>query len=153
MPTTVDVSRYYRRALILPVVLSAAGFVVVSVLPMPPVGQRDSWLRRAGDLLSWSGLYAAVPYALFVAIVWVFFRPEGAKAHRTMAALAPVLIALSVALVIVVVGVVRGDLRGALGGAALVGGIALVVGVVHAAIVIIVVELVAAVGTRRKSST
>ncbi len=148
---TPNISLYYRRSLLLPLVLSVAGFVVVEMLPNPTPWLGQSWLASVADTLAWTGMFAAIPYALFVLIVWVFFRPEGVHAHRLMAALAPVIIAVSLALIMAVIGVVSGDWRGALGGAALLGGFALAVGTVHCIIVIGVVELVAAFVSRGES--
>lgn len=147
MPTP-DIPRYYRRALILPVVLSVAGWVITElhVNPRPWLG--DSWWANAADTLAWTGLFAVIPYALFVVIAWVFFRPEGAHAHRRMAALAPAMIAVSLAAIIGLIGVARGYGQGALSGAAIVGGYAFAIGTVHSLIVIAVVELVAAVAGR-----
>lgn len=148
---TPDIPLYYRRALILPIALSVAGFAVREMLPDALPGHGDGWLASVTDTLAWTGLCAAVPYAVFVLVVWVFFRPEGAVAHRRMAALAPTIIALSLALLFGVPNLFRSGWRDALGAAALFGGFAFAVGTVHSLIVIAVVEVAAVLVRRRES--
>ena len=147
---TPDVSLYYRRALILPVVLSVAGAAVAEKVSSPTPWKGESWMATVADTFAWTGFFAAVPYALFVLIVWFYFRPEGAQAHRRMAALAPAIIASSFALIFAVLALLHGDWRAAMGLAEFFGGFAFAVGTVHSLIVIGVVELVAAVVSRRE---
>jgi uncharacterized membrane protein len=96
------------------------------------------------------GFFALVPYGVFMAIVRRSFRPEGLTAHRRMAILTPLCIALGCCLIIGLFNfraVGWAEMPTAI---AMVGAYPLVVGYFYAVLAIVVAELSAAIARRRR---
>ena len=103
-----------------------------------------------GLYLTFIGIFALLPYGIFMAIAWRFFRPEGTAAHRRLAVLAPPCIAVSVGLATALGTIVQYGWVGV----PLISGFfavyALAVGYFHAGIVIAVAEASAACSRWRR---
>jgi hypothetical protein len=139
-----DVGRYYRKAALLPVALTVAGFVAALATPKSSPNPLLAGIHDVGVYLTFIHIYALLPYGIFMAIAWHFFRPEGTAAHRRLAVLAPLYIAVSVGLVAALVTLVQVGWLGVPIISGFIAAWALAVGYLHAGIVIAVAEASAA---------
>lgn len=135
-----DVARNYRTAAFLPLVLTLAGLAGAKWLPDPSPNHFVELLHAVASIFAFIGVFAMVPYGVFMAIAWSFFRPEGAAAHRRMAIRAPLIIAVCVGLAAAVSVILERQWDAIPMGFALFGGWALGVGYLHAGIVIAAAE-------------
>ena len=92
--------QFYRRATGLPFgVLITAGVFVAAARLLPD----NRLLQSIGPFASVAliaSAYAAVPYAVFLVIVWLWLRPSGEAAHRRIALVAPPCIGFPTAVVV-----------------------------------------------------
>ena len=94
----IDADVFYRRASLAPFVATLAAVAVIAIGTLVTNTMPFGVLSGVLLGLAVAGIIGAVPYALFLIIVWKFFRPSGETAHRRLALAAPVLIAIPFAL-------------------------------------------------------
>ena len=141
--------RYYRYAAFLPVGLTTAGLLVALVIPEHP-GAFLRGIRDFGMFFTFVGYFALLPYGLFMAIVWRFFRPEGLAAHRRMALLTPLYIAITCGLILGLASLPYAGWAELPKAFAIIGAYPLVVGYFYAVLVIAVAESAAAIARWRR---
>lgn len=150
---SIDDGRYYRYAAFMPVVLTTAGFLVALAIPQQVA---NPFLRGIHDLgmgLAFIGFYALVPYGLFMAIVWRFFRPEGLRAHRRIAILAPLYIAMACTVIVSLFALHEVSWRDLPMAVAVIGAYPLGVGYFYAALAIAAAESAGAFASWRRHRT
>ena len=145
-----DDGRYYRYAAFLPVGLTTAGLLVALAIPEHSPSGFLRGIREFGVFSTFVGYFALVPYGLFMAIVWRFFRPEGLAAHRRMAILTPLGIAIACSLIIGLFSLPYVGWAELLMAFAIIGAYPLGVGYFYAVLVIAVAESNAAIARRRR---
>lgn len=87
----IDVPTYYRRAMLAPVLLCSAG---VFFAPLTNV-RFSHLLQDIGGyfaIIALAGFFGAIPYGLFVAVLWYVVEPRSERQFRAAAWLAPLVV-------------------------------------------------------------
>jgi hypothetical protein len=144
-----DDGRYYRYAAFLPVGLTTAGVLAALAIPEKSPSLFLRGVLAIGSGLAFMGFFALVPYGLFMAIAWHFFRPEGTSAHRRLAILTPLYIAIACSVIVTLFNLSDIGWAEMPVAIALFGAYPLGVGYFYAVLVIAVAESSAAIARRR----
>lgn len=96
----IDVERFYRFASFLPFALPVWALAFTAISGMLAGGKLPFAFSGLLFLFGFYGICAAIPYGIFLPIVWRFFRPSGEWQHRRVALVAPIVTAIPLGLLV-----------------------------------------------------